>query len=570
MSEFLKIVSSQYKHLPNRKSDFIDKRKISKASVLKNEPFSFQILYRADGSVKGHRVSVWIETELPARAWRVDYVAITETAATESGKEYESNNGGLFPDILSPRPAKPEISVSGSKNNFYYESCVDATLNASNDEYQSVWFTVNPESKTLKSGEYRIKAAMTSLNSNEVMAEEFITLTVIDQSLPKQDFYYTNWFHVDCVCDMFGVKAYTSAFYKIFDAYVRNMSTYRQNTLLLPAFTPPLDTEVGSERMNVQLLEIEKVDGTWRFGFEKMRRFVRHAKRCGIEFFEHCHLFGQWGAKNAPNIYNKLGERIFGFDTDATSKEYTDFLRSYLKAFSIFAKEERIDNKLIFHISDEPTANQIENYRAAHDTVADLLSGSPICDAMYDYSFYKANLIDQPILSVKCFDSYDEKECPTLWMYYTGGEEDTTNRKISNTAAATRALGVHMYKYKALGFLHWAYNFYYDISSTGFSNPKSNPNAYRRLPGITFLSYPVNEKGRVGVDPSIREMLMREAMDDLRALRLLESIIGREKTLAICEKKLGEITAYTIPIGEELRELREIINAEISKTIPKK
>ena len=60
---------------------------------------------------------------------------------------------------------------------------------------------------------------------------------------------------------------------------------------------------------------------------------------------------------------------------------------------------------------------------------------------------------------------------------------------------------------------------------------------------------------------------MREAMDDLRALKLLESKIGREKTLAICEEKLGTITAYTLPESEALRELREIINASIEENL---
>lgn len=49
MSELLKIVSSQYKHMPGRKGDIIDGRTITEASTLKNEPFSFQALYRAEG-----------------------------------------------------------------------------------------------------------------------------------------------------------------------------------------------------------------------------------------------------------------------------------------------------------------------------------------------------------------------------------------------------------------------------------------------------------------------------------------------------------------------------------------
>ena len=67
--------------------------------------------------------------------------------------------------------------------------------------------------------------------------------------------------------------------------------------------------------------------------------------------------------------------------------------------------------------------------------------------------------------------------------------------------------------------------------------------------------------------PSIREKLMGEALDDLRALKLLESKIGREKTLELCEKAVGKITAFTIPKDEALRELREAINAKINESI---
>ena len=88
MSDFLKIVSSQYKHLPKRNGEFIDARVISHASILRNEPFSFQALYCAAGektyNKKGVRVSVWVETELPTAAWRVDYVPLQNTASCDN------------------------------------------------------------------------------------------------------------------------------------------------------------------------------------------------------------------------------------------------------------------------------------------------------------------------------------------------------------------------------------------------------------------------------------------------------------------------------------------------------
>ena len=81
--------------------------------------------------------------------------------------------------------------------------------------------------------------------------------------------------------------------------------------------------------MNVQLADVEKTPDGWVFGFDKMRRFVRHAKRYGIKFFEHSHLFSQWGAEHAPNIYDRNGKRLFGFETDASGKEYVEFIHTH-------------------------------------------------------------------------------------------------------------------------------------------------------------------------------------------------------------------------------------------------
>jgi hypothetical protein len=315
--------------------------------------------------------------------------------------------------------------------------------------------------------------------------------------------------------------------------------------------------------MNVQLVDIENTDEGWIFDFNKMRRFIRHSLKWGVKYFEHSHLFSQWGAKNAPNIYDKSGNRIFGFDTDAAGDEYRGFIRTYLKSFSKFAKEEKIDKNVIFHISDEPNKKHLEFYRAAHDTVVDLLDGNPICDAMSDLIYYEEGLVDHPIFHVGHIDDYSPEKYPVLWLYYTGGEKNTANRKISNTAAATRVIGLHMYKYNALGFLQWAYNYYYDQLSNGFDTPSKNVNAYKLLPGITHLCYPINEKSNKTVYPSIREKLMCEAMDDFRALKLLENKIGREKTLELCENAIGTINTYNVPLRQSLFELRKQINNSI-------
>ena len=67
MSEFLKIVSSQYKHLPYRSIEFIDKRVISDGNTLRNQPFSFQVLYKSKNDAC-EPVTLSAETELPIAA----------------------------------------------------------------------------------------------------------------------------------------------------------------------------------------------------------------------------------------------------------------------------------------------------------------------------------------------------------------------------------------------------------------------------------------------------------------------------------------------------------------------
>lgn len=567
MSELLKIVSSQYKNIIGRRDEGLDSRTISRATMLKNDTFSFQALYRTDDKVKPVNLSA--EGELPLFAWRVDTVPIVDPRSAPDCAAYEWNAPGLYPDILMPRPASPDkVKITTVWKPDLIREDTDALLNASNGFFQSVWFTVNPDGKLLQTGEYKIKVTLTDVNDPiTVLGEETITIEVLDCSLPDQTVYYTNWFHVDCVCDMFGVRPYSNKFYRIFDEYVKNMVTHRQNVLLLPAFTPPLDTRIGEERMNVQLADVEKTPGGWIFGFDKMHRFVRHAKRYGIKFFEHSHLFSQWGAEHAPNIYDRNGKRLFGFETDASGKEYVEFIRAYLVEFLKFAREEKIEKKIIFHISDEPTLKHLESYRTAHRAVADLFGGNPVCDAMSDVKYFTEGLVDQPIFHVGHMTDEIEKSCNSFWLYYTGGEVDTSNRKISNTAAATRAIGVQMYKYNALGFLQWAYNFYYDQLSLGFCDPASNPAAYKLVPGIAYLCYPILTKGKSIVAPSIREKLMGEAIDDLRALKLLESRIGRDATLALCEKYLGKIDTRTVPCGETLRLLREEVNRTIIKNL---
>lgn len=562
-NNFMKLVSSQLKLIPSTTDAEIADYEISHASAMRNEPFSFQILYRSKPGILFRPVSIDLSTAgLAAAEWRVDFVPVSCAANGYNERGYVSDNPGMFPDILMPRPISPEIVNKGGMN---YEKDTENLLNATCESYQAVLVTLNPDSEILEAGNYPISAKLIDLSDRTVFGEVSLEFEVIDALLPEQNEYYTNWFHVDSLCKTHEVEPYSDKFYEIFRSYMKNAVRHRMNTLLLPAFTPMLDTPRGCERMNVQLVDIRQKTGGWEFGFDRLRRFIREADACGIRVFEHCHLFSQWGAEHAPNIYDTDGKLLFGWKTDAASDEYRAFIRAYLAAFLDFAKVEGLTkDRMIFHISDEPTDKQLDGYKKAFDIVSDLLSEYNMIDALSDVSFWKTGLVKQPVAFIQHADSF-EAACPSFWVYYTCGiyARNNANRLISNTAARTRVLGLQMYRYRAAGFLHWGYNYYFDRMSEGLFDPKSNPCGYKQLPGCAFLVYPV----RNTAVPSLREKHMCEAFDDLRAVKLLESLIGREAALDFCEKRLGEkINSTLIPEKNTLFTLREEINRKIKET----
>ena len=541
--------------------------------VMRNEPLSFSLAYRsalskgANGRVPDMPISVSVTSEtLPLTVYKTCAVPFPASECEDATAE----TVGPCPDILVRRQASSTIRYLGDRIAPYMEEGERVLLNASCAITQSIWITANEDGKTLVAGEHRVDIHILSLMTGEVIAEHSVHVTLIDALLPENDLIYTTWLYYDCLAEAHGVTLWGDEYFRILGKYIRNATRHGMNTLLTPAFTPALDTPVGTERMNVQLVGVKKTPAGYAFDFSLLQRFVTVARENGIRTFEHCHLFSQWGATQAINVYGEVeGKtvRLFGWDTPAGDCEYQTFLREYLKAFVSFAEAEGIGDDLLFHISDEPKESQLESYAAALHAVEGSLRGKQIGDALSNIAFYRHGLVKLPIVDVAHADEFDG-ECEKMMLYYTGGESKPglTNRLLTSAPWKTRILGLQLYRYRACGFLHWAYNNYYGRMSLGLFNPAVDPCFYKNIPGVTYLVYP---GGADDLMPSLREKHLGEAIDDYRALRLLESLIGREETLALCEKFFGgEIDVLTLPTsGEQMRNFRQTVNEAISKHI---
>ena len=518
---------------------------INSAKVLKGERYSYQLAYKSDSRLNS---KITLETTLgDAVSIRAVGNVPSELPCYPDKTEFsERAQAGLFPDVLFP--VQEDIVIK--PGNWY-----------------SFWITAEiPDD--IKAGDYSITVKITDDEEGE-LANETFTLTVIDAVLPEQTLINTEWFHSDCIADYYKVPVFSEEHWTLIESFMKAFIRCGNNMILTPVFTPPLDTNIGGERTTVQLVDVKKNGDSYTFNFDKFRRWVKLALACGIKYFEISHLFSQWGAFAAPKVMADVdGEykRIFGWETEAAGEEYSGFLHTFLPELITVIRELGIENVTYFHVSDEPSEEQIDSYTKAKDVIVDLLKDFPMIDALSDYEFYENGLIKQPVPATSSIDEFIEKGFENRWTYYCCGQGgDLSNRFFGMPLSATKILGAQLYVHDIKGFLQWGFNFYNSAKSLRHINPYEVTDADSAFPsGDAFLVYPHDD----GAIMSVRGEIIFDALQEMRALQLLESLIGKEKVLAALAENFGEIRFRSYPRGaENMLALSGFIKEMISSTV---
>ncbi len=360
------------------------------------------------------------------------------------------------------------------------------------------------------------------------------TVKVISAKLPEQKLMITHWFHTDCLADYYKVKVFSE---KHWIAIKNALITYAEagnNIIYTPLFTPPLDTNVGAERTTVQLVDVEYTDDKYSFDFSKFRRWVGLCKGVGLKYFEMSHLFTQWGAFHAPKIIATVDgkkKKIFGWETDAHGAEYDSFLSQFLPALLSELQELGLENCTFFHISDEPTMDHLESYKACSDIIRKYLKGYKIMDAMFNAEFYTKGYVDIPIPYIKHSQQFFELNPNPKFVYYCGLDTECMGRGFCMHLSRTRISGIQFYIHKIDGFLHWGHNFYNSSKSLRHIDPYAVTDADKQFgAGDSFMAYPGENFESF---ESIRLAVFRDGLQDMRALALCEELCGEEAVHAV-------------------------------------
>lgn len=531
------------------------KATIDSGSCLRGEDYHFTIAYTADnvpGWLLAESATLVCKSDLNVSFERVEQLPVRFPChPARFDDNYLRRTPGLYPDLLIPMDIGETVLVPRN-----YISSIYGTVHVPEDT---------------AAGDYTITIGLCADSGAEAGKETSVTLTlhVVDAVLPKQDLSVAQWVHYDCIADAHNLEIFSEEHWTAIENYLKVAVDHGINTILTPVFTPPLDTAVGGERPTVQLVDVTVTDDGYTFGFDKLRRFVALGEKIGVERYEISHLFTQWGAYHAPKVMATVNDeyrRLFGWETDAASDEYVAFLRAFITALIAEMKALGVAERMIFHISDEPKLEHLEQYKTVKSKIADLLVDYPIYDALSNFEFYETGVLDHPIPASTDIEPFLNANIDGLWTYYCNGQwKDVSNRYLAMPLARTRIIGTQFWKFHIAGFLHWGYNFYYTRFSKRHVNPYVITDADAFAPaGDAYSVYPAPDCKPYR---SLRLVAFHEAICDLSALKLAEKLCGREAVLAVLEAQ-GEITFSSYPKDTNfLLDLREKINRMIEEKI---
>lgn len=533
--------------------DINTKQAFSSGSMLKNEVYHFGLCFDEEKiiwSSAAYTLKVVSDIAEYVNVRRVEHVGVQMPIYLQKYDDnYLRTKPGIFPDLLLPLGK--------------FNRVISANI------LQTLFIEVDTKGK-VPAGNYEITFEFYD-TKEKLAASETFNLEIIDAFLPEQELINTQWFYCDCLQKYYGTEAFDERHWEIIENYIKVAVKNGQNMILTPVFTPALDTYVGGERPTTQLVGVEVKDGKYSFDFSKLSRWVDLCEKIGIKYFEISHFFTQWGAKHTPKVMATVdGEekQIFGWQTDATSQEYREFLTAFIPELLAFMKSKNgADKRCYFHISDEPNDEHVEQYKACRDIFDELLKGYVIMDALSHYEFYERGIVTNPIVANDAIENFIEKGAENLWVYYCCAQgEKVSNRFIAMPSARTRIMGTQMYKYDIKGFLQWGFNFYYNQFSYDEINPYLNPCGQLFAPaGDPYSVYPAKDGTAY---ESLRLCIFNEGLQDLRAMKLCESLYGKDFVMNLLEEDIDPITFSEYPNSAEwLLKTREKINLAIKEKI---
>ena len=403
---------------------------------------------------------------------------------------------------------------------------------------QSFWISVRI-SKDIKPGPVSVLVKMKADDlENSIDLPVYIDVKSLVLK-PRHNFPVTHWWNADAIYDWYKIEPLGDEWFSKVEPYLLNMVNHGTNVIFVPLFFHRREVVPRPAQL---LLVYKDQNEKYDFDWSRVRRFVNLARKCGFEEFEWPHLWQMFirqdgftlAANETQRIYyenNGQRELLVPQDYPATGPDYVNFLHQFLPEFKKFLVEENLLENSYFHVSDEPgkTEKDINNYKAVRSLLHELApwTDGRVMDALSDIRYGKMDLIDFPIPIANAANEYIAEGIPH-WVYYCCFPRGVyINRFFDTPLAKIRMAGWLFYRLQALGFLHWGYNFWYEMNLGWNPNPQTLIDPFTEGAvkfayagegqpyGDSFVVYP----GENGPLDSIRWEVFAESLQDYALLQ---------------------------------------------------
>jgi len=474
----------------------------------RGETISFQVAFRTADEDLRLTAAAAAPGDLDVELRRVGYVPMhhhtTETPAEEL--DGLGHVPGLVPDPLLP----------------------EKTVHAGPFETNAFWATVRIPAD-VKPGRRLVQITLTpecldvsgSPRGQQPSLMKLVAILRVHRSvLPRRrDFPVTHWFQTSALCDWYHTHVWEESFWSLLDSYLVNIRAHGQDTIHVPSFSPPVAPPL--ERMPIaQLLAIRRDGDQYLFGWDLVRRWVHAAKALGFSYFEWPDFFSYGDVRSSMRTYEGHGEDaklLWPAETGALSATYRNFLTQFVREFAGFLKAEGIQDCSFFHISDEPEGEEaFQNYRAARLLLRELAPWIKVTDGVDNLRFCREGLTDTPVPGPERTLEFARAGFRPWATFCMGPRGRYLNRFLDTPLIKLRMAGWLFYKTGVGGFLHWAYNHWYDKTQLIDPYVVTDAGAWPVIPsGDAFIVYP----GPSGPVDSLRWELLAESLQDYALLQ---------------------------------------------------
>lgn len=467
--------------------------------VARNSRVSFQVGFHSFMKDQTH-----ISCTMNAKVLQpqVRYVGLVPFHHFNTDVQPEELDGvGFLPGLL-PDPLYPLNKVEANP----YDS-------------RSFWITLHVPTD-LKPGRHVFPVTLEWEEGKETKSKVLqLTLQVSELIVkPRQNFHVTHWWRGEATSLYYKTDLFSERWWELTRAQMKNLLEHGNDVAFIQNF---FEFRVLFKKPCQMLVVQETSPGKYTFDWSIIKRFVSMCKELGYKKFEWAHLWLYWGVQDAMHIYTERNgqfELLWDKDLKATDPIYINFLEQYLPALHQFLQDEQILNDSYFHLSDEPWSEHIENYRVARKVLQRIAPWMKVMDALSDVRYGREHLTDIPIPIISSAQDYIKEGIPH-WVYFcTGPRNKWLNRLYDTPLAKIRMSGWLFYRFKALGFLHWGYNYWLRLDTEEPLDPFQEGSAYA-YPGIAsgdpFVVYP----GPDGPYDSIRWEIFAESLQDYAILQ---------------------------------------------------